>query len=134
MVPDVIESAVDEPGPAAVFFDNVSSHLNHEVIELAEKHKIMLIPLPPNSTHLTQPCDVAIFRPLKKHWRVVVDEACTEAKREGRRMPATLPCAEFAQLFKKAMDMWTHMPGSIVSGFRKTGIYPFCPEKVLSRM
>ncbi|CAH2088822.1 unnamed protein product [Euphydryas editha] len=42
--------------------DNLSSHLSIDVIKLCQEKDIHFIFLPKNSTHLTQPLDVAAFR------------------------------------------------------------------------
>nr|CAH7735048.1 unnamed protein product [Callosobruchus chinensis] len=39
------------------------------VLKLYEENDIKFICLPPNSSHLTQPLDLAYFRPLKIKWR-----------------------------------------------------------------
>jgi hypothetical protein len=48
--------------------------LSPEVIKLSEKYNIDFIFLPPNSTHITQPLDVAFFRPLKGSWRALLHD------------------------------------------------------------
>jgi len=49
--------------------DNLSSHLTPEVIEKCKEND-----KPPNSTHLTQPLDVALFHPMKMAWRKILGE------------------------------------------------------------
>lgn len=61
-------------GKTVVIGVNLSSHLSPEVIKLSEKYNIDFIFLPPNSTHITQPLDVAFFRPLKGSWRLLKGE------------------------------------------------------------
>uniref|UniRef100_A0A8D8RDV2 DDE-1 domain-containing protein n=1 Tax=Cacopsylla melanoneura TaxID=428564 RepID=A0A8D8RDV2_9HEMI len=46
--------------------DNLSSHLNVNNIETCRTNNIKFICLPPNPTHLTQPLDLAYFRPMKE--------------------------------------------------------------------
>jgi hypothetical protein len=46
--------------------DNLNSHLTLETVELLAKHKICLLPLPPNSTHFLQPLDNIIFANFKR--------------------------------------------------------------------
>ena len=48
-------------GPRAMIGDNLSSHLSDDVIKACRKHDIRFICLPPNSTHITQPLDRAVF-------------------------------------------------------------------------
>ena len=45
--------------------DNLSFHISESVVRKCERHNVKFICLPPNSTHLTQPLDVAYFKPLK---------------------------------------------------------------------
>lgn len=49
------------PGKKVIICDNLSSHLNVSVIEMCERHNISFVFIPPNSTHLTQPLDVAFL-------------------------------------------------------------------------
>lgn len=44
--------------------DGHDSHINTAIIELAIQKKIILLCLPPHTTHLLQPLDVGIFGPL----------------------------------------------------------------------
>ena len=52
-------------GPKVVIGDNLSSHFNIDIINLCSEHDIRFVMLPPNSTHIAQPLDVAFFGPLK---------------------------------------------------------------------
>lgn len=63
-----------QQGAKAVIGDNLSSHISPKVLELCENNEIKFICLPPNSTHLTQPLDVAFFRPLKQAWRAILSK------------------------------------------------------------
>lgn len=44
--------------------DNLSSHIQIEVVRQCLRNDVRLVFLPPNSTHITQPLDVGFFRPL----------------------------------------------------------------------
>lgn len=61
-------------GSIVIIDDNLTSHLSLEVIQLCFKNNINFILLPPNATHICQPLDVAIFRPIKRKWRVILDD------------------------------------------------------------
>jgi DDE superfamily endonuclease/Tc5 transposase DNA-binding domain/helix-turn-helix, Psq domain len=72
---EVKERGIDLPRQKIVmFWDRHASHMTLEVCEIASELGIILIGLYPNSTFLTQPCDVAIFRSLKTHWHELVRE------------------------------------------------------------
>ena len=47
--------------------DNLSSHFSTDVLNLCDQHNISFVCLVPNSTHLTQPLDIAFYGPLKKN-------------------------------------------------------------------
>lgn len=59
-------------GKKVLIGDNLSSHFTDEVLELCGQNNIAFLCLPVNSTHLTQPLDVAFFRPLKTAWRSIL--------------------------------------------------------------
>ena len=48
-----------------LFVDVHSSHINMELSDFCINHEIELISLYPHATHIMQPMDVALFRPLK---------------------------------------------------------------------
>lgn len=59
-------------GPKIIIGDNLSSHLNVNIIRKCEECNIRFVFLPANTTHLSQPLDVAFFGPLKKKWRQIL--------------------------------------------------------------
>lgn len=59
--------------PVIFFVDGHVSHKTVEVADLCRSLGIILISLYPNTTHITQPADVAVFKPLKSEWRRVVE-------------------------------------------------------------
>ena len=52
-------------GKKVLIADNISTHLNVTIFQKCRDENISFVHLPPNSTHLTQPLDVAFFRPIK---------------------------------------------------------------------
>ena len=62
--------------------DNLSSHFNKRVVELAEEHDVTFFRLPSNATHLLQPLDVAFFHPMKIQWRKLLEtwKTCNRTK------------------------------------------------------
>ena len=102
--------------PVIYFLNGHKSHLTIELSDFCIRHNIILYSLYPNSTHITQPCDVAIFRSLKCKWRQVVHDYKQSTKKSVTK-------ATFAPLFKKAFDKISDT--SIKNGFRVCGLYPF---------
>ena len=114
-------------GPFAVIGDNLGSHFNASVIETCREKNIRFITLPPNSTHLCQPLDVAVFAPMKRVWRSLLEEWRRESRSKG-----TLPKEHFPLLLSRLVEGTKN--ANIVSGFRATGIYPQNREAVLKHI
>lgn len=115
-------------GPKVMVGDNLSSHLSPLVIKQCQDNDIRFVLLPPNSTHLCQPLDVAFFRPMKIAWRQVLDKWKTTNR-------GVLPKAEFPKLLKEAIDkIGLKVEANIKAGFKKTGIFPLDSSKVLTQI
>ncbi|XP_012551329.2 uncharacterized protein LOC101746451 [Bombyx mori] len=121
----------NKTGKKNLIGDNLSSHLSLDIIKKSKEQDVHFVFLPPNSTHLTQPLDVAFFRPMKNAWR---DILFTWKKSEGRVLP-TIPKNVFPKLLKKMLEkMEPNIKQNILAGFMKTGISPLNKEKVLNRL
>ena len=117
-------------GPKVLIGDNLSSHLNPEIVAACELNNIRFVFLPQNSTHLTQPLDVCFFRPLKMKWR----EILTKWKSENKGK-TTLPKDSFAPLLKQLCEeIKLKNNPNISSGFRATGICPLDRHRVLAKL
>ena len=112
--------------------DNLTSHLSVDIIEACEQNDIRFIFLPPNSTHLTQPLDIAFFAPLKRLWR----ETLTTWKHNDGRHLTSIPKDTLPRHIKATMEKVIDGKGSqnFISGFQKAGIAPLDREKVLSQL
>ncbi|CAH1979207.1 unnamed protein product [Acanthoscelides obtectus] len=119
-------------GKKVLLCDNLSSHITIHSLDLCRKNEIHLICLPPNSTHLTQPLDVAFFRPLKIAWRQVLSD--WKNSEEGVRN-TNIQKQFFPPLLLKLMEIITpYAEANLKAGFRKCGIFPLNIEEVLSRI
>jgi hypothetical protein len=49
-----------------LILDGHGSHITREFIEYCDRHRILLMILPPHSTHTLQPLDVVLFKPLSQ--------------------------------------------------------------------
>lgn len=85
-------------------------------MQIRADKQIHLYCLPPNASHILQPCDVSIFKPLKSHWKKVVHKykQCDSK---------TINKFNFLTIFKEAFDKITIEV--IQNGFRACGLYPF---------
>ena len=58
--------------PVVMYLDGHSSHATLALSDFCVEKRIEIISLFPNSTHVTQPMDVAVFKPLKDSWKTSV--------------------------------------------------------------
>ncbi|XP_037045724.1 uncharacterized protein LOC119081087 [Bradysia coprophila] len=115
-------------GKKVLIGDNLASHVSMELIRLCLEHDIHFIYLPANSTHLTQPLDVAFFAPLKRYWRQILEQWKLKA---GRNM-SCVPKDKFPRLLNNLMKkIEVNGSNNIKSGFRKCGIIPIDKDEVL---
>lgn len=121
----------NKEGRKVLIGDNLSSHLSIDLIRKCKEKDVYFVFLPANSTHLTQPLDVAFFRPMKSAWR---DILFTWKKTEGRTQ-ASVPKNSFPRLLKKLFErLDTNVKNNVLAGFIKTGISPLNKIKVLERL
>lgn len=111
--------------PVLLFVDGHKTHLTKEISEFCDDKKIILYALPPNTTHLLQPADVSVFKPLKSHWKITVRKWLSKPENHNTVVTKT----SFAPLLKDCQSD-PNLPNSIRNGFRKCGLYPFDPEAV----
>ncbi|CAG4954999.1 unnamed protein product [Parnassius apollo] len=112
--------ALGEERPVLIIYDGHSSHVTVDVVQLAIRHGITILKLPPHTSHLLQPLDVAVFRSFKCKWDAKL--VIWQRHNVGLKMPKNV----FSQTFA---DTWQETNAEIIkSGFKKTGIYPFNPD------
>lgn len=126
----VLPWAKKTEGPKVIIGDNLSSHINIDVLQQCQRNNIRFVLLPPNTTHLTQPLDVSFFRPLKAAWRTILNDI----KMKQPKLNCVDKCI-FPQLLSKLMErIECNSKKNIQSGFRACGIYPFNPDEVYKKM
>lgn len=108
--------------PILLFMDGHVSHMTLHLSEFCSENGIILIALFPNSTHLLQPMDVSVFRPLKNAWKKEIRN--WRVQNDGRKLQKQ----NFAPVLKNALDCITM--DTIKNGFRVSGLCPFNVENV----
>jgi DDE superfamily endonuclease len=106
--------------------DGHSSHVNMRFINYADANRILLVVLPPHSTHRLQPLDVGLFSPLATYYSQQIDKLLAESQGLVR-----LTKRDFWPLFREAWNQAFTMK-NVRSAWETTGIHPFNPSKVLS--
>lgn len=101
---------------AILLFDGAKFHSNLSVAKEAVENDVILVKLPPNMTHLMQPLDKTVFRPIKLKWEELMQQW-------NRKNPGEwLPNNEFAGLLG---IVWEGFKGrNLRSGFESTGLVP----------
>lgn len=114
------------PKPVLVFVDGHKSHMTMALSEFCENHGIILYALPPNTTHILQPADVSVFKPLKTEWKITVRHWINQQKDLNN---CSVTKTNFCQLFAECLAN-VQMKSHIANGFRKCGLFPFNPNNV----
>ncbi|XP_076814279.1 uncharacterized protein LOC143460585 [Clavelina lepadiformis] len=101
-----------------LILDGHKSHThNIEALELASKSGVIMLSLPPHTSHRMQPLDLTFFKPLKTYYYQQIEQWLRA--NPGRAVSAFQICRLFGLAYGKAANV-----SCAVNGFRKAGIYP----------
>jgi hypothetical protein len=103
-------------GRRLLIVDGHSSHVNMEFIWTCDRLKILLLILPPHSTHRLQPLDVGCFLPLSTCYSTEINRVLNASKGI-----TCLTKRTFWSIFKPAWDK-SISESNILSAWKKTGI------------
>ena len=106
--------------------DGHDSHITAAWIEHCMRNDIVLMVLPPHSSHLTQPLDVGVFGPLKTLMASALEPILST---EIHRLIRVEWLSAFVEAHEGAFSAC-----NIQSGFCGTGIFPYNPSKVINRV
>jgi len=109
-----------------LLLDGYRSHCTREFIEYCDNHKIIPFCLPPYTSHLLQPLDVVVFQPYK-HYHTEAIEAATRTGCTG------FDKVEFLTAINSIRQQ-TFKSSTIRSAFRATGLVPYNPTVVLTKL
>ncbi|XP_074041347.1 uncharacterized protein [Leptinotarsa decemlineata] len=107
--------------PILIILDNHYSHVSLEAYKFCRENNIVILSIPPHTSHRMQPLDVAFYGPLKAAFR----KGC-DLFMKSNALQKIAPY-DVASLFNKAYcDTATIKEG--VSGFKASGIVPINPS------
>ena len=109
-----------------LIIDGHESHKSLAFQDLCEENKIITLCMPPHSSHILQPLDVGCFAPLK---RAYSKEIRVLATNHVSHIDKKAFIASFAKVFEPAFSK-----ANIQSSFRATGLVPYNPLLVLSKL
>ena len=108
--------------------DGYYSHVNMKFINLADKLRIIILILPPHSTHRLQPLDVSLFTPLATFYtnglNILMFNSLGMISMSKRAFLNV-----FLPAWKQAFS-----EKNIASCFKKTGIWPCNPALVIAKI
>lgn len=106
--------------------DNHGSHTTPQFRTFCEDNSIVLLWMPPHSSHMLQPMDVGCFGPLKtafsKQNQDLIKNHVFHVTKE-----------DFIATFHQAF-LASFTQANVQAGFRGSGLHPFDPEAVLSHL
>ncbi|XP_067011045.2 uncharacterized protein [Anabrus simplex] len=112
------------PGTNLLILDGHCSHTNSlEFLTLAEENDVILLCLPPHSTHALQPLDRTFFGPFRRYFQLGAD---TWIRTHPNRK---LTRHQMGPLVGRAWEKAASV-GNAVIGFKATGIFPFDPNAI----
>jgi hypothetical protein len=103
--------------------DGFATHESLEVLKFCFHNNIILSRLPSHTSHKLQPCDVGVFSALKTAYREQVETLY-------RRGSNTVGKEHFTALYQRARNS-AMVSRNVLSGWSKTGLFPFNPDRVL---
>jgi hypothetical protein len=106
--------------------DGHGSHHTMEFIQYCEDNNIIPFGMPPNLTHILQPLDVVVFQPLKHYHAKALDILV----RDG---VINITKIEFLSIIQDIRRK-AFKKESILSAFKKTGIWPFNPQPIIEEL
>ena len=109
-----------------LLLDGWKSNLEYNFIKYAKKRKIILFGLPPYTTHFLQPLDVSCFQPYKHQYSEAIDYKLRTGVSKFNKYDFLANLRDIrSQAFKET---------TVLSAWRKTGLYPFNPSIVLNKL
>lgn len=109
--------------PVLLILDGHATHVkNIKLIEEARKNHVIILSIPPHTSHRLQPLDVCFMFPLSNYYT-------QELKIWQRNKPnKVVELADVGQIFAKAYTKAATLSNA-ENGFRTAGIYPFDSNK-----
>jgi DDE superfamily endonuclease len=109
-----------------LILDGHGSHLTPEFDLFCKEHSIITLCMPPHSSHILQPCDVGFFAVLKRQYGKQIQGYMRNGLNHIDKY-------DFLQAYLTARTESVSI-ANIQSGFAGTGLVPYDPERVLSKL
>ncbi|XP_074040373.1 uncharacterized protein [Leptinotarsa decemlineata] len=103
-----------------LILDNHSTHCSAEAYAFCRENGVVMVSLPPHTSHRLQPLDVVFYSPLKSAYKRECDLFM-----KSKNLVKITPY-DVAELFNKAYSLVATI-AKATSGFKNTGIHPLNP-------
>lgn len=114
-----VKSSQDDP--VLLVLDNHVSHCTLQAYIFCKENGIIVLTIPPHTSHRLQPLDVSFYSSLKSAYHNECDKFLTS--HPGEKITPN----EVAELFSKAYSR-VATPEKAIKGFSVTGLFPFNPD------
>ncbi|XP_030257908.1 tigger transposable element-derived protein 2-like isoform X2 [Sparus aurata] len=104
--------------PLLLILDNHLAHVSLKSVEIARENGIVMLTLPPHTSHKMQPLNASVYGPLKTYYKKAMDSWMRTHPGQTASIYAIQEIVH--ETFLSAMT-----PRNILSGFRSTGIFLF---------
>jgi hypothetical protein len=110
-----------------LILDGHGSHVTMDFIDYCDQNRILLMVLPPHSTHTLQPLDVVMFKPLSTAYSNALVQHLHNAQ-------GLVPIVK-GDFFPLFWEAWTisFREELVLTAFKATGIWPTNAEVILER-
>lgn len=109
-------------GYSLLILDGHNSHADSYAALLeAERLKIVMVCLPPHTSHAMQPLDVGVFKTFKSNWNGTLQRALLAG--------STISRYSFGKFFNETW-LASAKRDNVVRAFESTGIHPFNDQKI----
>ncbi|XP_026019298.1 uncharacterized protein LOC113019676 [Astatotilapia calliptera] len=104
--------------PLLLIMDNHEAHISLKALDIAKTSGIVMLTIPPHTSHRLQPLDKCVYGPFKTYYNRALDGWMRSNPGKTASIYQIAGCVNDA--FMSAMT-----PRNISSGFRATGIFPY---------
>lgn len=112
--------------PVLLIYDGHGSHMTYGTIKKAIDSSVIILCLPPHTSHALQPLDVGVFAPLKLAWKKILKNWFRESRLQN------ISKNVFPFLLKKLVESLS--PKNAIKGFQGCGLYPINKDVVMHRI
>ncbi|XP_065673289.1 uncharacterized protein LOC136090507 [Hydra vulgaris] len=116
----------DYEKPVLLLCDGHNSHITYSTVKKALNNHIILLWLPPNTSHALQPLDIGFFAPLKSHLKKILKDWLRENRHKN------VDKSVFPTLLKVLISKIDNK--LLKSGFNGSGLYPAEKSKPMKKI